>query len=110
MRDDTFSHPQYITLQINIINDNARNNQFYGNGGAETMLARLLRVSEDDRILVVPLIGASERNRDLANNPRVSYIPLGANSGLGIVGATMKLSRMIVLKGQESFCAGCIMR
>ena len=71
---------------------------FTGNGGAETMLARLLRVSEDDRILVVPLIGASERNRDLANNPRVSYIPLGANSGLSIVGATMKLSRMIVIE------------
>ena len=66
-----------------------------GNAGAETMLARLLRVSEDDRILVVPLIGVSERNRDLANNPRVTYAPLGVSSGYGMIGATMKLSRMI---------------
>ena len=59
------------------------------------MLSRLLRVSEDDRILVVPLIGVSERNRELANNPRVTYAPLGVNSSLGTIGATIKLSRMI---------------
>lgn len=68
---------------------------FTGNAGAETMLARLLRVSEDDRILVVPLIGVSEGNRILANNPRVTYVPLGANSAFDMIGATTKLSRMI---------------
>ena len=66
-----------------------------GNAGAETMLSRLLSISEDDRILVVPLIGVSERNRELANNPRVTYAPLGANSALSTIGATMKLSHMI---------------
>lgn len=66
-----------------------------GNAGAETMLARLLRVSEGDKILVVPLLGVAERNRDLANNPRVTYAPLGANSALRMIGATMKLSRII---------------
>ena len=59
------------------------------------MLARLLRVSKDDKTLVVSLIGVSERNRDLANNPRVNYTPLGVNSALGTIGATMNLSRMI---------------
>jgi glycosyltransferase involved in cell wall biosynthesis len=68
---------------------------FTGSAGAETMLARLLRISVDDRILVVPLVGVSERNRDLTNNPRVNYAPLGVNSRLGMIGATIKLSRMI---------------
>ena len=65
---------------------------FTANAGAKTMLARLLRVSKDDRILVVPLIGISNRNRDLTNNLHVTYAPLGVNSSLGAIGATIKLS------------------
>lgn len=49
---------------------------FTGRAGAETMLARLLQSSVEDRVIVVPLIDVSERNRLLVNNSAVHYEPL----------------------------------
>lgn len=68
---------------------------FSSPGGAETMLARLLQVSEDDRVLVVPLIGTSERNERLAGNPRAEFIPLGARTPLAFAGASLELAGLI---------------
>lgn len=66
-----------------------------GNAGAEIMLARLLRASQDQNILVVPLIDVSERNRCLTANPRVSFIPLQMHSAVDAVGGILKLARLI---------------
>ena len=63
--------------------------------GAETMLARMLRISGDSRILVAPLIGVSERNRALAANPRVVYVPQRVRSAFGLAAATIRLARII---------------
>jgi glycosyltransferase involved in cell wall biosynthesis len=66
-----------------------------GNAGAETMLTRLLRISQDDKILVVPLIGVSERNRSLADNSRVVFVPLGMHSGIDMIGGIVKLAHLL---------------
>ena len=63
--------------------------------GAQTMLARLLRLSTGRRVIVVPLIGVSERNRMLAGNPAVEYHPLGMDSALGLPGALAKLTALV---------------
>lgn len=68
---------------------------FSETGGAETMLARLLRVSEDDRIMVVPLMGSSQRSERLAGNSHVEYIPLGARTPLSFAGALLRLAGII---------------
>ncbi|ASP95182.1 glycosyltransferase family 4 protein [Sinorhizobium meliloti] len=68
---------------------------FTASAGAETMLARLLRGATDERIVVVSLIGVSERNRRLADNPRVAYVPLGAASLAALPGAILRLARLI---------------
>ncbi|THK34246.1 glycosyltransferase [Ensifer sp. MPMI2T] len=68
---------------------------FTASAGAETMLARLLKISSDERIIVASLRGISERNRNLANNPRVVYAPLGAASSAGLPGALIKLAKLI---------------
>ncbi|QRM57705.1 glycosyltransferase [Sinorhizobium sp. BG8] len=68
---------------------------FTASAGAETMLARLLRTSEDERIIVVSLIGVSDRNRNLANNPRVTYVALGSNSVTGLSSAIPRLAALI---------------
>lgn len=68
---------------------------FAETGGAERMLARLLSVSKDDRIVVVPLIGISEHNRKLADNPNVIYAPQGAGSPLTLARATVRLAKLI---------------
>lgn len=68
---------------------------FSASAGAETMLARLLRISEDDRTIVAPLIGVSERNRYLASNPRVEYRPQGVQSPVQLVRAIYGLARLI---------------
>jgi len=68
---------------------------FSATAGAETMLARMLRVSEDSRILVAPLIGVSERNRKLADNPSVVYAPQAARSPFALASATIRLARLI---------------
>lgn len=70
-------------------------NDFSAPGGAEAMLARLVQVSEDDRVMVVPLISTSERNERLAGNPRAEFVPLGARSPLTFASATLKLARLI---------------
>lgn len=59
------------------------------------MLARLLKASPDERIMVVSLLDISARNRDLADNPRVEYVALEARSLPAIFGATIKLARII---------------
>ncbi|WP_331377177.1 glycosyltransferase family 4 protein [Sinorhizobium chiapasense] len=63
--------------------------------GAETMLARLLRSSSDDRVIVVSLMGVSDRNRNLANNPAVVYVSLQANSIASLPGAVLRLASLI---------------
>ena len=63
--------------------------------GAQTMLARLLRLSTGQRIVVVSLMGVSERNRNLADNPSVTYQPLGMNSVLGLPTALSKLTAIV---------------
>jgi glycosyltransferase involved in cell wall biosynthesis len=63
--------------------------------GAETMLARLLQIWPDEEIVVVPLKGLSERNQNLARNSRVLYCPQGAHSPLSLIGATLRLARLI---------------
>ena len=68
---------------------------FTASAGAETMLARLLHESTDERIVVVSLIGVSERNRRLADNPRVAYVSLGAASLAALPGAILRLARLM---------------
>ncbi|RVN27885.1 glycosyltransferase family 4 protein [Sinorhizobium meliloti] len=68
---------------------------FTASAGAETMLARLLRGATDERVVVVSLIGVSERNRRLADNPRVAYVSLGAASLTALPGAVLRLARLI---------------
>ncbi|MDK1385951.1 glycosyltransferase [Sinorhizobium sp. 8-89] len=68
---------------------------FTASAGAETMLARLLHNSTDERIIVVSLMGISERNRRLADNPRVVYVSLEAASLAALTGAVLRLSRLI---------------
>jgi glycosyltransferase involved in cell wall biosynthesis len=68
---------------------------FTASAGAETMLTRLLRISGDQRIVVVSLMGVSARNRDLANNPRVTYVALEAGSPAALPGAILALARLI---------------
>ncbi|RVG62137.1 glycosyltransferase family 4 protein [Sinorhizobium meliloti] len=68
---------------------------FTASAGAETMLARLLHGATDERIVVVSLIGVSERNRRLADNPRVAYVSLGAASLTALPGAILRLARLI---------------
>lgn len=67
---------------------------FASHGGAQTMLARLLAQSREPA-LVVPLTEASPRNIALADNPRVSYAPLGARSALAMPGAAWQLAQLI---------------
>ncbi|RVI88862.1 glycosyltransferase [Sinorhizobium medicae] len=68
---------------------------FTASAGAETMLARLLHGSMDERIIVVSLIGVSDRNRRLADNPRVSYVSLAAASLTALPGAILRLATLI---------------
>ena len=68
---------------------------FTASAGAETMLARLLHGSADGRIVVVSLIGVSDRNRNLADNPSVDYVSLSASSGKALPAATLRLARLI---------------
>ncbi|XEN33255.1 glycosyltransferase involved in cell wall biosynthesis (plasmid) [Ensifer sp. WSM1721] len=68
---------------------------FTASAGAETMLARLLHGSADERIVVVSLIGVSDRNRNLADNPRVTYVSLAASSLTALPGAILRLARLI---------------
>ena len=68
---------------------------FTGKEGAQTMLARLLSVSGDERICVVSLMDISQRNLDLANNPNVVYAKLGVSSTFGMMVSAVKLARII---------------
>jgi len=68
---------------------------FTNTAGAESMLARLLNVSRDERTVVVSLIDVSDRNRARAANPQVSYISLGIRSLAGMVGAPFELRKII---------------
>lgn len=68
---------------------------FTNAAGAEKMLARLLRISRDERLVVVSLLGVSDHNRSLADNPRVAFISLGISSLAGMIWAPIKLRRII---------------
>lgn len=68
---------------------------FTNTAGAESMLARLLNISRDERTVVVSLIDVSERNRARAANPQVSYISLGIRSLIGMMGAPFELRKII---------------
>lgn len=68
---------------------------FTASAGAETMLARLLRISQCERIVVVSLMGISARNRDLADNLRVSYVALEAGIPAALPGAILALAKLI---------------
>ncbi|WBU53805.1 glycosyltransferase [Paracoccus sp. SCSIO 75233] len=67
---------------------------FEANGGAETMLARLLHEYREPAI-VASLMGVSERNITLASNPQVTYECLNAHSMRKLPGAVWELSRII---------------
>jgi glycosyltransferase involved in cell wall biosynthesis len=68
---------------------------FTGKEGAQTMLARLLAVTQDKKVCVVSLMDISQRNLDLANNPNVSYSKFGASSSLGMLGSVIRLAKLI---------------
>jgi hypothetical protein len=68
---------------------------FSARAGAETMLARLLSASHEGRIVVVSLMDISARNRELAANPNVEYVPLHSRSVLSVGGAVSRLSGLI---------------
>lgn len=68
---------------------------FSAAAGAETMLARLLQVSQAPRILVVPLMEVSERNAAMLDNPRVRIHPLGIRNAAGMAGAVGRLARLM---------------
>lgn len=68
---------------------------FTASAGAETMLARLLRESRTERIIVVSLLDISERNRNLADNPNVFYFPLKAGGAATFPMAILRLAQLI---------------
>ncbi|TCU33831.1 glycosyltransferase involved in cell wall biosynthesis [Rhizobium azibense] len=68
---------------------------FTAHAGAETMLARLLHASVDQRILVVSLMGISERNLNISSNPSVEYVSLEAMKLRSLARALPKLARLI---------------
>ncbi|MEN7538010.1 glycosyltransferase [Aurantiacibacter flavus] len=64
--------------------------------GAQTMLARLLRLSRGrKRVVVVSLRGVSERTRALADNPDVIYHSLGMTSPLHMPRVLAKLAALV---------------
>lgn len=63
--------------------------------GAQTMLARLLRLSHENRVIVVSLIGVSERNRILADNAKVDFRALDMTSALRFPAALARLVAII---------------
>jgi glycosyltransferase involved in cell wall biosynthesis len=65
------------------------------NDGAQTMLARLLGVAQDERIVVVSLMDISQYMCELAKNPRVTYISLGVSSSLGMIGSVYGLAKIL---------------
>jgi glycosyltransferase involved in cell wall biosynthesis len=68
---------------------------FTAHAGAETMLARLLHASVDQRIVVVSLMGISERNLKISSNPRVEYVSLEATKLTSLARASLKLAKLI---------------
>ncbi len=63
--------------------------------GAQTMLARLLRLSTEKRVVVVSLLDVSDRMRQLADNPAVTYHSLGMKSPLQMPAALAKLAGLV---------------
>ena len=68
---------------------------FSARAGAQTMLARLLSVSREKRILVISLTTVSERNRRLANNPRVEFVSLGSRHLTALPRMLARLGRIL---------------
>jgi glycosyltransferase involved in cell wall biosynthesis len=67
---------------------------FAASGGAETMLARLLSEWRDSAV-VVSLMDISDRNRRIANNPKVVYEELGIRTLFGLGPGIVQLSGLI---------------
>lgn len=63
--------------------------------GAETMLSRLLHASPDRQLVVVSLMGISDRNRKLVSNSAVEFHALGAMSVLGMAKSILALARLV---------------
>lgn len=63
--------------------------------GAQSMLARILRLSHDHEVTVASIIGVSEANKALAGNAGVSYRALGMGSPFGLPSALSKLVSII---------------
>jgi len=66
---------------------------FVANAGAETMLARLARVSREP-VLIVSLVDISERNRNIAG-PQARFERLNMHSGSGALSGVFHLARII---------------
>ncbi|MTI00863.1 glycosyltransferase [Roseibium sp. RKSG952] len=67
---------------------------FSGQGGAQAMLARLLSKSRE-KAVVVALTEVSDRCRNMANNDRVEYVSLRAQSPLALPRAIWKIRQLI---------------
>lgn len=68
---------------------------FEASAGAETMLARLLRVSTGEPPVVVSLIGVSERNRSLAGRTDITFVSLGVRGPVSLLRAVPRLASLI---------------
>jgi glycosyltransferase involved in cell wall biosynthesis len=68
---------------------------FSSSAGAQTMLARLLRASRDERTVVVSIGGISTRNRALAEGGRLELIALNATTLAQMPAAAMRLARIV---------------
>ncbi|WP_274629293.1 glycosyltransferase [Arvimicrobium flavum] len=64
-------------------------------GGAEVMLLRLARASAEDRPIIVSLMDVSDRHQALVAEYGLDVRSLNARSTAGLLGAGMKLGRII---------------
>ncbi|ULJ75103.1 glycosyltransferase [Rhizobium gallicum] len=68
---------------------------FTAHAGAETMLARLLHSSVDQRVVVVSLMGISERNLKMSSNSSVEYVSLEAAKLTSLAHASLRIAKLI---------------
>ncbi len=76
---------------------------FTASAGAETMLCRLARGQTGCSVMIVSLMGMSERNRLLAGQ-NVTVVALGANSPISMLKSVWRLSRLIRQKRPSVLC------
>jgi glycosyltransferase involved in cell wall biosynthesis len=68
---------------------------FAGKGGAQTMLARLLHASDDEKTVVQSLTGVSDYYRSLIDNPNVIFVTEGRRSRLALPATLARIGRTI---------------